>query len=178
MVCRARTGQWGADSKSLLTQIPLCWGPTPYNGIIFQNSEITMGMIRDGTSNTYLCGEKYCCPNFYATSDDTADTECYFAGDDNDNQRSGWTQPMQDTPDYYPSNMSTVSLFGSAHDTGLNMAFCDGSVHVISYTINSHVPGGTGYIARRNAEPQQSPGSSSTFGQSLRWLSGQPGVRF
>ena len=26
------------------------------------------------------------------------------------------------------------------HDSGINMAFCDGSVHQISYTIDSHIP--------------------------------------
>ncbi len=139
-------GQWGADVRpSMLIStgqgMPLAWGPTPYNGIVFQRSEVTMAMVSDGTSNTYLVGEKYCVPNYYATGDDTADTEPYYCGDDNDNQRTGWSQPMQDTPDYYPGTMATISMYGSAHDSGINMAFCDGSVHQISYTIDSHIPG-------------------------------------
>jgi prepilin-type processing-associated H-X9-DG protein len=105
-----------------------------------------MGMIKDGASNTYLCGEKYAVPDFYATTDDTADTETYYNGDDNDNLRSGWCAPMQDKPGYYSPSMgtttvpNTTSLFGSNHASGFNMAFCDGSVHMLSYSINSFVP--------------------------------------
>ena len=147
-------GQSGADVRpSMLIStgqgMPLAWGPTPYNGIVFQRSEVTMAMVSDGTSNTYLVGEKYCVPNYYATGDDTADTEPYYCGDDNDNQRTGWSQPMQDTPDYYPGTMATISMYGSAHDSGINMAFCDGSVHQISYTIDSHIPGGRALAAAK-----------------------------
>ena len=141
---------WGANynvrGKNITAVIPTAWGPTGYDGIIFQISEVTMGMITDGSSNTYLCGEKYAVPDFYATSDDTADSESPYNGDDNDNERCAWCTPMQDTPGFYnpaagtPISPSTVTMFGSAHASGLNMAFCDGSVHQISYSINSHVP--------------------------------------
>ena len=39
--------------------------------------------------------------------------------------------PMQDTPGY---RLSTG--FGSAHANGFHMAFCDGSVQMINYTID------------------------------------------
>ncbi len=122
-----------------------------------------MGMIQDGTSNTYLVGEKYAVPNFYATNDDTADSETYYNGDDNDNQRTAWLRPMQDTPDYYPSTMTTISLFGSAHETGINMAFCDGSVHQIAYTIDSHIPGAPPRMARDTSPGQKQDPSKPMF---------------
>ena len=86
--------QWAADARpaalvSMGTGMPLAWGPTPYNGIVFQRSEVTMAMISDGTSNTYLVGEKYCCPNFYVSNTDDFDSESMFSGDDDDNERTG-----------------------------------------------------------------------------------------
>ena len=121
---RFQNGQsWGANynvrGKNITTLLPPAWGPTPYNGIIFQNSEVTMGMITDGSSNTYLIGEKYCVQAFYATGNDTSDCETIYNGDDDDNERTAWCSPMQDTPDYYseswgtPTTPSTISLYGS-----------------------------------------------------------------
>jgi prepilin-type processing-associated H-X9-DG protein len=155
-------GQWAADADpvtllSFATGLPVAWGPTPFDGIVFQRSEVTMAMIQDGTSNTYLVGEKYCCPNFYATNIDDFDSESPYNGDDDDNERTGWSAPIQDLVDYYPLAANTISLFGSAHESGLNMAFCDGSVHQISYSINSHVPNnGQGYNPNPRAKPGQS----------------------
>jgi prepilin-type processing-associated H-X9-DG protein len=155
-------GQWAADVDpvtllSYATGLPVAWGPTPFDGIVFQRSEVTMAMIRDGTSNTFLVGEKYCCPNYYISNIDPFDQETIYSGDDDDNQRTGWAAPMQDLEDYYPLSASTVAMFGSAHEVGVNMAFCDGSVHQISYSINSHVPNnGQGYNPNPRAKPGQS----------------------
>ena len=41
---------------SMGTGMPLAGGSVPFNGIVFQRSEVTMAMISDGTSNTYLVG--------------------------------------------------------------------------------------------------------------------------
>jgi prepilin-type processing-associated H-X9-DG protein len=161
--------QWAIDAfpqdlVSISTGMPLAWGPTPYNGIVFQRSEVTMAMIKDGTTNTYLVGEKYCCPNFYTANTDDFDSESPYNGDDDDNERTGWGAPIQDTLDYYPLAVGTISLFGSAHDSGLNMAFCDGSVHQISYSIDSHVPGasrpadGHGYVYGHVQSSSDPPG--------------------
>ena len=141
---------WAANYSArggLRSKVPTAWGPTVLNGIVFEVSEVTMGMISDGTSNTFLCGEKYAVPDFYANGDDTADSGTFYDGDDDDQERGGWNSPMQDTPGFYnlaagtQSVPSTTAMFGSAHASGLNMVFCDGSVHAISYSVNSNVPG-------------------------------------
>ncbi len=111
-------------------------------GIVYQESEVTAAMITDGLSCTYLVGEKYLTPDFYSNGGDPGDAESMYSGDDDDNQRTSWYTPMQDTPGYKPMTYNQTCLWGSAHDTGVNMAFCDGSVHEISYSINSNVPNG------------------------------------
>jgi prepilin-type processing-associated H-X9-DG protein len=57
-----------------------------------------------------------------------------MAGDSDDGTR--WTQdlPLPDTPAYL-----NPYLFGSAHAVGFHMAFCDGSVQAMSYTVDAKV---------------------------------------
>jgi prepilin-type processing-associated H-X9-DG protein len=54
-----------------------------------------------------------------------------FVGFDNDNSRTTASQPIQDTPGVFNDQ-----VFGSAHSSGLNMLYCDSSVHYISYDVN------------------------------------------
>ena len=127
-------------------------GASLSNGFGFQGGvfdylwTVTIAQVSDGTSNTYLCGEKGMDPNNYLTGLDGGDEWCCYGGYDTNNMRfvsyglgagggvSGPTatyQPRQDMPGY-----DNECAFGSAHAGMCNMAFCDGSVHQISYGIS------------------------------------------
>jgi prepilin-type N-terminal cleavage/methylation domain-containing protein/prepilin-type processing-associated H-X9-DG protein len=102
-------------------------------GISYLRSQVPIEKIHDGTSNTYMIGEKYLNPNAYVTGTDPADNESLYSGYNNDTNRSGngW-QPMQDL-----AGTTNPDTFGSAHTGSFNMVFCDGSVHAISYGIDA-----------------------------------------
>jgi len=135
-------------------------------GPIFYRSEIGIKRIEDGTSNTYLIGEKYVAPGSYegaATATDAAfdygENQSAYAGYEWDNQRVAATlptpavpsplepadnyQPLQDRVGYKPDR---AIRFGSAHSGGFNMVLCDGSVRNISYDID---PTTHTYLANR-----------------------------
>jgi prepilin-type N-terminal cleavage/methylation domain-containing protein len=104
-------------------------------GAIIRRGMVTLGEISDGTTTTYLLGEKYLDPDDYTTGDTSADDQGWDSGYDYDNHR--WTvniemeRPRQDQPGFY-----SPYIFGSAHSTGFSMVFCDGSVHMMSYDID------------------------------------------
>ena len=106
-------------------------------GVIYASSTVQIAQIPDGTTNTYLVGEKYLIADHYTDSPDSDDDEPIYCGMDFDMNR--WTStdvlPQQDR-----AGVSAPYSFGSAHAAGFNMAFCDGSVRSISYSIdpNTH----------------------------------------
>lgn len=109
------------------------------NGTIYKHSSITIGQIRDGTTNTYLIGEKYLEPGHYeaqAANVTTNDNIFVYRGADTDNHvtAKSTTMPMQDRANY-----SHFHSFGSPHAGTLGIAMCDGSVQRISYSIDSEV---------------------------------------
>ena len=115
-------------------------------GVSFIRSQVTMAMICDGSSNTYLVGEKHINPDYYLTGMDWGDDWNMYLGHQDDNYRSvGYPDtsnpgtylyfpPMQDQP-----GLMYEKGFGSAHVGGLNMALCDGSVRSVSYSIDPEV---------------------------------------
>lgn len=111
----------------------------PATGISFLRSEICIAQIRDGTSNTYMIGEKYLNPDSYYNGTDPADNETMYCGYNNDNHRVAHYDPAGGTA-WYPlqdrAGHMNEHTFGSAHPAGINMVFCDGSVHTISYSID------------------------------------------
>ena len=112
-------------------------GESTATGVIFVHSKLTIAAIRDGTSNTYLVGERYNNPDHYFDGLAGDDDQGWDTGIDTDTAR--WTdnnsamQPAQDTAGSGSGNLN----FGSAHASGFNMVFCDGSVQSISYSIDS-----------------------------------------
>ena len=104
------------------------------NGIVYTLSTVAISEVRDGTSNTYMVGEKYLNPDLYLNGRDLGDNENMYIGDNADISRWTYQAPMQDRP-----GMTTCIPFGSAHAGGFNIALCDGSVRQISYSINLDV---------------------------------------
>ncbi len=114
--------------------------PDTQTGISFYASEVRMADITDGTTNTYLAGEKHVNPDHYRDGYDYGDDGTVYGGHDwvigrwtyYDAANPGLSYtPRQDTPGViYPDR------FGSAHPGALNMAFCDGSVRTINYSID------------------------------------------
>ena len=107
-----------------------------FTGISFQRSEVGIRHVLDGTSKTYLCGEKYLDPNkFEDNADpDTGNNETWCTGHNNDNFRTTAFPPRQDLAGYEDGN-----IFGSAHSSVWNVAFCDGHVEAMSYDIDPQV---------------------------------------
>lgn len=110
-------------------------------GVVHYKSSTTPGEIRDGTSNTYLFGEKYLCADRYYTSaaaTATGDNQTTWSGIDNDSVRAtaynaqGTYLPRQDRIGY-----DSGSIFGSAHSGTWGAVLCDGSVHRLSYAIDA-----------------------------------------
>ena len=84
-----------------------------FTGIHYLRSEIKIADIADGTSNTYMVGEKYINPDWYFTGQDPADDQSLYSGFNNDNSRSTSptynSPPRQDTSGYW-----NEGIWGSA----------------------------------------------------------------
>jgi prepilin-type processing-associated H-X9-DG protein len=128
-------------------------------GVIYYRSEVAGKKITDGTSKTYLIGEKFLSPSRYEepityNPVSQGDNQGAYVGFEWDNQRRAWNpnaclndqsfyQPQQDRDGVDQPNRFA---FGSAHAGSMNMAMCDGSVQSIGYDIE---PLAHRYLANR-----------------------------
>ena len=110
------------------------YGPPP-DGLVFRRSRVRLRDIVDGTTGTYLLGEKYVDPLKLAAGTSDDDDQCLYSGHDRDVLRVGLGPPVQDRPGFEPVSIS----FGSSHPGGCGMASADGSVTVVDYCIDPHV---------------------------------------
>ncbi len=122
------------------------------SGISYERSAVRIVQITDGTSHTAMVGEKYRNPDHYLDGLDASDDQSLFVGHDRDmngytysqskgNKNIGYIDsptwdgvPLQDRP-----SVGYSYKFGSAHPSGIHMAFCDGSVRSIGYSVERKV---------------------------------------
>lgn len=141
----------GGDAMTPAVWADVMGGANYSTGVFFVRSLTTYADITDGLSGTYLMGEKYCDPDHYHDGDSSWDDQGWDTGWDWDTVR--WCakgegvdlipiSPLQDQ-----AGMAVGRAFGSAHSNGFHMALCDGSVHMISYSIDPYVHHLLGSIA-------------------------------
>ena len=116
---------------------------------------VKVASITDGTSKTLLIAEKYVRVDAYEASDDkrNSDDRGWYDGWDADQMRMAAFPPVNDAdpigfrpdvatyfsdvfPGAWQGNCWNVYHFGSAHTSGINAAYADGSVHAISYSVD------------------------------------------
>ncbi|MCA9261432.1 MAG: DUF1559 domain-containing protein [Planctomycetales bacterium] len=112
------------------------WPPMDgQTGVNFLGAEIEQRHISDGTTNTYMVGEKFLNTDGYESEGDVdgGDNHSYFQGWDWDTNRwatEDWI-PLPDRP-----GLEAYQAFGSAHPSAWNVVMCDGSVHPMGYDID------------------------------------------
>ena len=109
------------------------------SGVIYEASTVRMANITDGPSNTYLIGEKHLIVDNYENGADNGDNENAMMGFNEDICR--WSGPSIGSPHQDAPSDQDENNFGSAHPSGFGMAFCDGRVQVISFSIDLTVHG-------------------------------------
>lgn len=110
------------------------------SGVIYQRSAVTVSHVTDGTSSTYLLGEKYMNADSYTTGTDNGDDQSMYVGYDLDVTR--WTRndprvactPLRDT-----HGLEQYHRFGSTHAETSAFVFCDGSVRSLTYQVDPEV---------------------------------------
>jgi prepilin-type N-terminal cleavage/methylation domain-containing protein len=120
-----------------------------FNGVTFSGSEVGIQHVTDGTSKTYLIGEKSLLPQAYHFMP-TSREEAILVPDFRDaipwphggeqHWRKGLYRPRHDQQ--IPHTCALPS-FGSAHWGIFHMSYCDGSVRAMGYDIDAvvHVAG-------------------------------------
>lgn len=105
-------------------------------GVCFVRSNIAASRVVDGLTNTYLVGEKYLNAAHYDDGGDAGDNHSMYQGYDRDIIR--WANrelaPLLDT-----ESREISENFGSVHPGTFNVVLCDGSVHAISYEVDSEI---------------------------------------
>jgi len=104
---------------------------TECNGVVFMRSKISLGNIQDNMPSTYLFAEKYLDPLHYEDGADPGDDFSMYSGHGSDTIRWGSVPPRRDQ-----SGVVNDQAFGSAHASGFNAVFGDGSVRLIKYEID------------------------------------------
>jgi prepilin-type N-terminal cleavage/methylation domain-containing protein/prepilin-type processing-associated H-X9-DG protein len=134
---------WGAYTEAVIEN-GANGGQYAADGIVLPRFPVPIKRVTDGTSNTIACAEKYLRSDLIerggAVTDVCADNNALWGGYDWDvirwmTTRNNLAAQYVPRPDSYFDNNTCVKYFGSAHSTGFNATYCDGSARSISYDI-------------------------------------------
>lgn len=121
------------------------------SGVIFERSETPLRKVTDGTSKTYLAGEKWVPVEHYASGNWASENETWNTGWNNDNYRIGklntfgtrdndYIVPVRDNIRDPNGNIPGFhNNFGGPHTAGVMMLYVDGHVELVGYDINRDV---------------------------------------
>lgn len=121
-----------------------------FTGICHLHIGVNIASIDDGTSNTYLVGEKYLHVDRYEDGTSPGDNESLYSGYCSDLHRfTGITKRLAFNLDPYAPPLKDDQSdgvdppadirFGSAHPNGFNMVYCDGSVRHLDFQIDADI---------------------------------------
>jgi type II secretory pathway pseudopilin PulG len=121
-----------------------------FNGISHLRLAVAIKSLVDGASNTYLIGEKYLDSASHQTGTSLGDNESMYAGYCTDLHRfTGQVEALQlgKSPGLPPlrdsaavvDSLKGVVRFGSPHTDVLNMVYCDGSAHAVSFEVDPEI---------------------------------------
>ncbi len=128
----------GSDQKTILELETIFRGAkfvrqASSKGTIVMFGQLKDSQIRDGTSKTYLLGERHVSFDKYEGGSLADDNEGWVIGYNNDCIRWSNTPPESDNAS---TAIDATSRWGAPHITGFNMAMCDGSVRGIPFDID------------------------------------------
>jgi prepilin-type N-terminal cleavage/methylation domain-containing protein len=108
-----------------------------HDGIWSMGRKTALEKIVDGSSNTYLVGEKSMDTLHYTTGLDPGDRAPVAGLKDNFGAANSYVRFAASAPSRdVENNCSACHEFGSAHPTNLNISMADGSVHSVSYDMD------------------------------------------
>ena len=113
---------------------------TEFSGVSHLRIAASLASIDDGISKTYLVGEKMLDPAHYEDGQSPGDNDTMYSGYCFDLHRFAgrggnsvpWMPPLLDGDETIDPDIR----FGSAHQDGFHMAYCDGSVRLVNYEVD------------------------------------------
>jgi prepilin-type N-terminal cleavage/methylation domain-containing protein len=108
-------------------------------GVSYMFSAVRVADVTDGTSRTFMLGERAISMAEYFDGFDTADDQSVYSGHDNDNV--GFTGKSPDEiylpqPDTRPASVDLKFRFGGPHEAGFLMVLCDGSASLMTFEVD------------------------------------------
>jgi prepilin-type N-terminal cleavage/methylation domain-containing protein len=111
-----------------------------HDGVWSMGRKTALEKILDGSSNTYLVGEKSMDILNYTTGKDPGDRAPIAGLKDNFGAANSYVRFAASAPSRdVENNCSACHEFGSAHPVSMNLSMADGSVHSISYDMDVRV---------------------------------------